>query len=76
MPDADDDDNTSIRGGGDADFDIDLKAIHDEIVEAVIVQLQHTQNRPHIVKDLAAVLMKQLKIVEKYSPSLPFSCTD
>lgn len=44
---------------------IDLSSIKDEIVEAVVVQLQSTNNRPHIVKELAAVLMQQLKIVQQ-----------
>ncbi|KAK0628985.1 hypothetical protein B0T17DRAFT_606444 [Bombardia bombarda] len=44
---------------------IDLEGINDEIVEAVIVQLQNTANRPHLVKELAAVLMLQLKIVQQ-----------
>jgi hypothetical protein len=44
---------------------IDLEGINDEIVEAVIVQLQNTRNRPHLVKELAAVLMQQLKIVQQ-----------
>lgn len=43
---------------------VDLARIDDEIVRAVIVQLQATRNRPHIVKDLAAVLMKDVKIVQ------------
>lgn len=59
---------------GDADEDadaaygagVDLAAIDDEIVKAVMVQLQATRNRPHIVRDLAAVLMKELKIVQQY----------
>lgn len=46
---------------------IDLEGINDEIVEAVIVQLQNTGNRPHLVKELAAVLMQQLKIVQQYA---------
>ncbi|KAK3994595.1 hypothetical protein QBC44DRAFT_42220 [Cladorrhinum sp. PSN332] len=44
---------------------IDMKSINDEIVEAVIIQLQSTGNRPHLVKELAAVLMQQLKIVQQ-----------
>ena len=44
---------------------IDLEGINDEIVEAVIVQLQNTDNRPHLVKELAAVLMQQLKVVQQ-----------
>lgn len=48
---------------------IDMRSINDEIVEAVIVQLQNTRNRPHLVKELAAVLMQQLKIVQQYVPA-------
>lgn len=44
---------------------IDLDSVNDEIVEAVIVQLQRTANRPHLVKELEAVLMHQLKIVQQ-----------
>ncbi|KAL2197960.1 hypothetical protein P885DRAFT_34574 [Corynascus similis CBS 632.67] len=44
---------------------IDLEGINDEIVEAVIVQLQDSGNRPHLVKELAAVLIQQLKIVQQ-----------
>ncbi|KAK4119529.1 hypothetical protein N657DRAFT_581433 [Parathielavia appendiculata] len=44
---------------------IDMEGINDEIVEAVIVQLQNTRNRPHLVKELATVLMQQLKIVQQ-----------
>lgn len=52
---------------------IDMDAVNDEIVEAVIVQLQNTGNRPHLVKELAAVLMQQLKIVQQYVPPLSLS---
>ncbi|KAM7224011.1 hypothetical protein V8F06_000484 [Rhypophila decipiens] len=45
--------------------EIDFSSIKDEIVEAVIVQLQSTANRPHLVKELEAVLMHQLKIVQQ-----------
>lgn len=44
---------------------IDMEGINDEIVEAVIIQLQNTGNRPHLVKELAAILMLQLKIVQQ-----------
>lgn len=44
---------------------VDLEGINDEIVEAVIVQLQDTGNRPHLVKELATILMQQLKIVQQ-----------
>ncbi|KAL0934208.1 mucin [Colletotrichum truncatum] len=40
------------------------EGINDEIVEAVIAQLQATANRPHLVKELATVLSKQLSIVQ------------
>jgi hypothetical protein len=43
--------------------EIDLEGINDEIVEGVIVQLQTTGNRPHLVKELAAVLSPNVKIV-------------
>ncbi|EOO03683.1 hypothetical protein UCRPA7_733 [Phaeoacremonium minimum UCRPA7] len=44
---------------------VDLEGINDEIVEAVIVQLQDTGNRPYLVKELATILMQQLKIVQQ-----------
>lgn len=50
---------------------VDLSSVNDEIVEAVIVQLQNAGNRPHIVKELVPVLMQQLKIVQQYAPSRP-----
>ncbi|KAF6790696.1 mucin [Colletotrichum musicola] len=43
---------------------VDLKSINDQIVEAAIVQLQATANRPHLVKELATVLSQQLAIVQ------------
>ncbi|KAH8808440.1 hypothetical protein F5884DRAFT_677178 [Xylogone sp. PMI_703] len=44
--------------------EIDLEGINDEIVEAVIIQLQKTGNRPHLVKELAAILSQSVRIVE------------
>ncbi|KAJ2897930.1 hypothetical protein MKZ38_004305 [Zalerion maritima] len=44
---------------------IDLEGINDDIVEAVIVQLQATGNRPHLVKELSMVLMRKLRIVQQ-----------
>ncbi|KAK4109788.1 hypothetical protein N656DRAFT_715391 [Canariomyces notabilis] len=44
---------------------MDLEGINDEIVEAVITRLQNTGNRPHLVKELAAVLLQQLKVVQQ-----------
>ncbi|CAI4215425.1 unnamed protein product [Parascedosporium putredinis] len=38
--------------------------INDEIVEAVVAQLQATGNRPHLVKELAAVLAQRLTVVQ------------
>ncbi|KAH7380829.1 hypothetical protein BKA64DRAFT_221531 [Cadophora sp. MPI-SDFR-AT-0126] len=45
--------------------EIDLEGINDEIVEGVIVLLQKTGNRPHLVKELAAILSQSVKIVEQ-----------
>lgn len=45
--------------------EIDLEGINDDIVEGVIVQLQKTGNRPHLVKELAAILSQNVKIVEQ-----------
>jgi len=45
--------------------EISLEGINDEIVEAVIIQLQKTGNRPHLVKELAALLSTGVKIVEQ-----------
>ncbi|KAH8665833.1 hypothetical protein BGZ60DRAFT_378299 [Tricladium varicosporioides] len=45
--------------------EIDLEGINDEIVEGVIIQLQKTGNRPHLVKELAAILSQNVRIVEQ-----------
>ena len=45
--------------------DIDMASIKDEIVEAVVMQLRKTGNRPHLVKELAAILSQTVKIVEQ-----------
>ncbi|KAI0173447.1 hypothetical protein GGR52DRAFT_543118 [Hypoxylon sp. FL1284] len=44
---------------------VDLQGINDEIVEAVILRLEETRNRPHLVKELAASLMNNVKIVQQ-----------
>ena len=49
--------------------EIDMESVNDDIVEAVILQLQKTGNRPHLVKELATVLggvggVPGVKIVE------------
>ncbi|KAM0217232.1 hypothetical protein ACHAPA_000082 [Fusarium lateritium] len=43
---------------------IDFETIKDDIVEAVILQLQSTGNRPHLVKELATVLAQRLTSVQ------------
>lgn len=54
----------------DAAQKIDLESIKDDIVEAVVIQLQSTANRPHLIKELATVLMQSLTAVQQYvSPS-------
>ncbi|ESZ91304.1 hypothetical protein SBOR_8303 [Sclerotinia borealis F-4128] len=45
--------------------EIDLDEIKDEIVEGVIVQLLKTGNTPHLVKQLAIILSRSVKIVEQ-----------
>lgn len=44
---------------------IDFESINDDIVEAVITQLQSTGNRPHLVKELATVLSQRLTVVQQ-----------
>lgn len=44
----------------------DLDTVNDEIVEAVIRVLISQGNRPHLVKELATILMLQLRIVQQY----------
>ncbi|PFH55843.1 hypothetical protein XA68_17520 [Ophiocordyceps unilateralis] len=44
---------------------IDLQAINDDIVEASILQLQSTANRPHLIKELATVLSQKLSSVQQ-----------
>lgn len=50
---------------------IDMSSINDEIVEAVVVQLVKTGNRPHLVKELTAVLIQQLRVVQQYVACAP-----
>jgi len=44
---------------------IDVEGIKDEIVVTVIEQLEKTGNRPHLLKELAAILQHTLPIVKK-----------
>ncbi|KAF2236891.1 hypothetical protein EV356DRAFT_54811 [Viridothelium virens] len=46
---------------------IDTDGIQDDIVIAVIEQLEKTGNRPHLVKELAAVLANNISAVESSS---------
>lgn len=48
---------------------IDTEGINDDIVVAVIQQLEKTGNRPHLVKELAAVLVTLSENVAKYVSS-------
>ncbi|KAK2599602.1 hypothetical protein N8I77_011342 [Diaporthe amygdali] len=57
--------SVEMKDAADSSSKIDLSSVNDEIVEAVIVQLQNAGNRPHIVKELVPVLMQQLKIVQQ-----------
>lgn len=47
---------------------IDTEGINDDIVVGVIEQLEKTGNRPHLVKELAAVLIALNENVAKYVP--------
>ena len=44
--------------------DVNMEEVNDEIVEAVMHQLVKTGNRPHLVKELATVLGRGVRIVE------------
>lgn len=50
---------------GESSLSIDLEGINDDIVVAVITQLQRTGNRPHLVKELAAILASSVPAVAK-----------
>ncbi|KAF1983720.1 hypothetical protein K402DRAFT_338103 [Aulographum hederae CBS 113979] len=56
--------NTPPPSPGDhGNFKIDTEGIDDDIVVGVIEQLEKTGNRPHLLKELAAVLSATLPIV-------------
>ncbi|KAI0142713.1 hypothetical protein GGR57DRAFT_382647 [Xylariaceae sp. FL1272] len=44
---------------------VDFEAVNDEVIEACIVHLQQTRNRPHLAKDLAAALATKVSVIEK-----------
>lgn len=50
---------------GEANFKIDTEGINDDIVVAVIEQLERTANRPHLLKELAAILSNHIPIVQR-----------
>lgn len=53
--------------GRDSDvYKVDTDGINDDIVVGVIQQLEKTGNRPHLLKELAAVLANSLPLVERY----------
>lgn len=54
-------------------FKIDTEGINDEIVVGVIEQLEKTGNRPHLLKELAAILQHTIGIVQRYA-SLANNC--
>lgn len=66
--------------GAAGEVKIDTDGIHDEIVTGVIEQLEKTGNRPHLIKELAAVLSNTNDAVAGYdssfhAPPLSISCS-
>ena len=56
--------------GGTDNVKIDTEGINDDIVTGVIQQLEKTGNRPHLIKELAAVLSTTSDAVARYAPLL------
>ena len=52
--------------GAASDSKVDTNGIHDDIVVGVIEQLEITGNRPHLIKELAAVLSNISDAVSRY----------
>jgi hypothetical protein len=52
--------------GAPVEFKVDTDGINDDIVVGVIQQLEKTGNRPHLVKELAAILAPTVGIVSRY----------
>jgi hypothetical protein len=46
---------------------IDIEGISDEIVVGAIQQLERTGNRPHLVKELSAILATSIPAIERYA---------
>lgn len=59
---------------------VDIDGVDDEIVVAVIQQLERTGNKPQLVKELAAILSNSLDVVERCDPetrtALATACAD
>jgi hypothetical protein len=53
---------------------IDTDGINDDIVIGTIRQLEETGNRPHLVREIAAVLERTHASVEKYDLSAQSNC--
>ncbi|QDS75285.1 hypothetical protein FKW77_001106 [Venturia effusa] len=51
-------------GGESRHFKVEIEGINDDIVVAVIEQLESTGNRPHLLKELAAILSNHIPIVQ------------
>lgn len=64
-------------GGESSQTKVDTQGIDDTIVVGVIEQLEKTGNRPHLLKELAAVLSTSISIVERCvsAPTINFSST-
>ena len=62
--------------GASQDTKIDTDGINDEIVTGVIEQLEKTGNRPHLIKELAAVLSTTSDSVSGYSRQNDSHCDD
>ena len=59
--------NTPPPSPGDAGgYRIDTEGINDDVVVAVIDQLDRTGNRPHSARELATILVNTLSVVERY----------
>lgn len=52
---------------------VDIEGIRDEIVVGAIQQLEKTGNRPHLVKELAAVLATNITAIERYARARPLN---
>lgn len=51
---------------------LDLDGINDDVVVAVLEQLQSTGNRPHLIKELSNILLNTTSSVQRYFQPLSF----